>query len=93
MYQITYHNSIIARGETRADCIAQLANHEPFPTTIEIETRGDHQHVTICNNVWVKKRVENAATYSLEFNRREILRDIAEKVCRMNGYALERIEL
>lgn len=90
MYMITECNLIIAKGRTRGDCIEQLAC-STFPTVITIETKGESQLVTVSNEVWVNKSIVLPKSYNSEYCRKEILNDIAEKVCRMNGYNLVKI--
>lgn len=90
MYQITYGCLILAVGETKADCIEQLA-YTALPTIITISHHEDYQLVTVSNTIWVNKHVELPTSYTTQFSRSEILNDIAEKVCRMNNYTLQRI--
>lgn len=86
MYQIVYGNLILAQGETKADCVCQL-NSE-----IEIETVGESQRAIVRNKLWVNKECVVHPSYSMEFKHYEILEDIAEKVCSMHGYTLQKIE-
>jgi hypothetical protein len=89
-YQIVSGNSILAEGKKKADCIEQLEN-TTFPTIIKIENKNNTQVITVFNKIWLDTKKELPTTYSNEFTRREILTDIAEKVCKMNGYKLNKI--
>lgn len=92
MYLITYNNLIIAKASSIADCIEQLEHRKPFPTVISIKEEEGTQYVTISNNLWINKQRTLTNCYSSKFTRREILTDIAYKVCLMNGYTLQKIE-
>lgn len=90
-FQIVSGNLIIAQGESKASCIAQLAN-AALPTLVEIESIDGSQRVTVWHKFWERKSITLPTTYGNDFSRREILSDIAEKICRMHGYRLQRVE-
>jgi hypothetical protein len=85
MYQIRSGNLILATGSSKAECIEQLN------LKIRIEKVEKTQTVKIENKFWIDREYTLPNQYTDEFNRHEILNDIAHKVCKLNGFVLEKI--
>lgn len=84
MYQIQYGNLILGSGESKGACLSGLT------ITIHIKEVVEVQEVYVCNKIWVNKEVF-LGSYSNEFTHKQILNDIAQRVCDMNGYTLIKI--
>ena len=92
MYQITLDNLIIATGETPGMAVASLEYKETAPTIVTIDTHeSGSQRVTISNPFWVTKKRPCTRSYSDEYTRMEILEDLAQDICRMNGYRMSQV--
>lgn len=91
MIFVTNGDLIVARGETRAECVAALAA-APSRTTVEIVQSGQTQKVFISCRKWTEKIHEIPTSYTMEFSRDEILADVLGTICKLHGYRLYRAE-
>lgn len=85
MYQIQHDNVILGTGETLDQAVMQLKSK------VDVVQEGDTLRAYLCDPMFKEKKVFLQG-YTTEWTYWQIVRDCAQKICRMHGYTIYRVQ-